>query len=293
MGYAGMMNSFFQTSIVQHEITNFLFVALDEGMCSTEKGRGLLNPAAHCVQYPVNYKQGGAYGSKGFRQIVSVKNDVMLGIVEEGYSVLLSDADIVFFLNPIPELEQIRYSEDADMVIQYDTTEVNSGFMYLPPFESSRRFLVESILFQEERESLTQQKVIVALLDCWRKKAVDFKTAVLKLDDWPNGHSFHRYYGKSLLSRDSRHFAWDAPCDRCRIYHNNWILTEEGKMLRFREFLLCYHSQHTLHCTSTNSPALQHCPRARPPLQHSTLPSNAMLALVNACSSGTACSPKH
>eukprot|EP00288_Rhodomonas_lens_P007395 CAMPEP_0177736004 /NCGR_PEP_ID=MMETSP0484_2-20121128/25089_1 /TAXON_ID=354590 /ORGANISM="Rhodomonas lens, Strain RHODO" /LENGTH=273 /DNA_ID=CAMNT_0019249627 /DNA_START=33 /DNA_END=850 /DNA_ORIENTATION=+ len=149
--YASAMNSFYHISIVQHGIKNFLFVALSEGMCKTRTRPGLLNPAAHCVQYPFILEDGGMFGTQEFKEVVAVKTDLLLGIVEHNYTVLLSDADITFFVNPLRELETIRTEKKADLVIQSDSlVGLNSGFMYLPATDSTRQFLVDVIFGQEK-----------------------------------------------------------------------------------------------------------------------------------------------
>ncbi|EKX48495.1 hypothetical protein GUITHDRAFT_105641 [Guillardia theta CCMP2712] len=229
LNYADLMNSFYFGSIRPNGIRNFIFVALTDDMC----GMRVLNPAVPCVQYPRHYgtSKGAAisWGTARFAQVVQVKTDVLLGIVQEGFTGLLMDADIHLFRNPMPELAQLAEEERADMVIQDDMEGGrNSGFMYLRPSEEGAAFAVHVVGMQRRSRTLRQQEAVNRALRSFHMR--HFRVFPLPQSSWPCGEAFFNKFARRI-------FAWSSACSDCIMVHNNWILGDDAKEYRAKEFL--------------------------------------------------------
>jgi len=229
LNYADLMNSFYQGSIRPSRITNFIFVALTDDMCDMR----VLHPAIPCVQYPRHYgtSKGAAisWGTARFAQVVQVKTDVLLGIVQEGFTGLLMDADLHLFRNPMPELARLAEQERADLVIQDDMEGGrNSGFMYLRPSDEGAAFAVHVVGMQRRSRTLRQQEAVNRALRSFRMRS--FRVFPLPQNSWPCGEAFFNKFARRV-------FAWSSSCSDCILVHNNWILGDDAKEYRAKEFL--------------------------------------------------------
>lgn len=225
--YARIMNSFFKTAIQAHSIKNFVFVALSAGMCGNSLRYGGLEPMAKCYTYPVDFGSGGNYGSVDFARLVQVKSEILFSIVREGYTALLTDADIFYLKNPLPTLHQLASNSSTDLVIQDDAQGGrNSGFMYMKPTNTSTAFLSEVLRLQRNNPEMRQQVAVNTVLKSFRR----IKVRVLSAEDWPCGVVFFQRGARRM-------FPWHQPCSNCILVHNNWIVGDDAKEYRAKEFL--------------------------------------------------------
>jgi len=225
--YARIMNTFFRTAIQAHGIQNFVFVALSAGMCGNDLSHGGLEPTVKCYTYPVDFGSGGSYGSADFARVVQVKSEILSSIVREGYTALLTDADIFFLRNPLPTLHQTASKLSTDLLIQDDAGGGrNSGFMYMKPTSASTAFLSEVVKLQKKNPNLRQQVAVNKVLTSFRK----IKVHVLSPADWPCGVVFFQRGARRM-------FPWHQPCSNCILVHNNWIVGDDAKEYRAKEFL--------------------------------------------------------
>lgn len=83
------------------------------------------------------------FGTDPFKKIVHLKPTLTSRVLEAGYELLLSDADVVWFVNPF-EREEVTASplsimSDAHFGYSMESTPyfVNSGFAYMKPTEET------------------------------------------------------------------------------------------------------------------------------------------------------------
>ena len=227
--YASIMNNFFRTAIRAHKITNFVFVALSSGMCASDFGLGSLDPSAKCYVYPTEFGSGGNYGSTQFAKVVQVKSDILYSIVQAGYTALLTDADIFFLQNPLQSLASTALQYSTDLIIQDDASGGrNSGFMYLKPTSSSLAFMSEVVKLQRKNPTMRQQVAVNKMLRSFHDR--NFKVHVLPPIQWPCGVEFFQRQARRM-------FPWHQDCHKCILVHNNWIVGDDAKEYRAKEFL--------------------------------------------------------
>ena len=225
--YIRIMNTFFNTAIKGQGIQNFLFVALSSGMCNDESSVGALDATARCFQYPVQFSSGGSYGSEEFAKVVQIKSEILLSIIREGYTALLTDADIFYLKNPLPTLSRIASTRSTDLVIQDDAGGGrNSGFMYVKPTSNSASFLSEVVSLQRKNPKMRQQVAVNQVL----KSSHRLQVHVLPSSQWPCGVVFFQREARRM-------FPWHHRCESCLVVHNNWIVGDDAKEYRAKEFL--------------------------------------------------------
>ena len=128
-------------------VENYLIFALD-----SEAHAALVERGAH-VFYDAALDQGKIdraatdFGSDSFKKIVHLKPTLTLRVLELGFFLLLSDADVVWFQNPFHVREvtgsPLNLMSDAHFGFTMGGTQtfVNSGFAYMAPDPSTLSFI--------------------------------------------------------------------------------------------------------------------------------------------------------
>jgi len=215
--YLDLINNFYLTAIRPFGLKNFLFVALSQGMCDD----GLLHADIRCVTHGRKVTAGGVFDSPHFADAVGAKTEVMKQILDLGYVAWLSDCDIHFLMNPLPRL----LSEMSELTIQDDDVGGrNSGFMFVRPTKNSKAF-VNNVLAAQQHGTVRQQ---VAVNQVLRKQKNSLSVRVLSTGEWPCGKAF---FGTTRM------FAFNPLCEKCFLFHNNWIVGFHAKQYRAMEFL--------------------------------------------------------
>merc|ERR1712141_231914 len=104
------------------QIKNFIFICSD-----TESFNILLKKNINAFLYDVDIdsKNPSDFGTEMFRNKVGIKLKIVTAAVMLGFDVLLTDIDVVFLKDPIPNLLQ---DNGSDLYIQDDVVSPNSGF---------------------------------------------------------------------------------------------------------------------------------------------------------------------
>lgn len=190
------------------------------------------------------------YGSDCFRKVTKLKSRLVLKALKLGYNVVWSDADVIWFKDPIPEL--LKY-EKGTFPIQSDSpseeippnSNLNSGFYFaraeykvIKAFESitelakvfdgSEQPCFYTILCEGQNSTVGENECI------WRDNGL--RTIVLPLTLYPNG-SYRNYFNSSELCRP----------EGCFVIHNNWVLGEE-KIQRLVDRNLWYFDETSRSC---------------------------------------------
>ena len=99
-----------------------LVVAFGSSVC-----QNLVGVACHHVNetYPAS-----SYGQAGYREMLKHRTRIILKLLGCGYTLLLSDVDVVFLKNPLPTL--FKESKEKDIIFQGDSIDHNLVDSLLP-----------------------------------------------------------------------------------------------------------------------------------------------------------------
>ena len=100
--FVDMVINFYQSSLLPHKITNYLFCASSSEACHV-----LSQHSIACAQYTDTTISTGAssFFSSEFKKKMNQRISVILEVLKAGYTVIHTDADLYFFKNPVPFLE--------------------------------------------------------------------------------------------------------------------------------------------------------------------------------------------
>ena len=221
-GYVEMGLNLHETSFKRLGITNYLYVCSD-----TESAHELESHGIDCFIYEQNIRHDKAsrYMSKDFVRKTHVKTKIILAALYLGYNVFITDADIVYFKNPLDHLN----CPTCDIEIQSDHVEENSGFYLSRPTEGA------ILLHQKMMDKANQSNKTS------NQKALNRALKNLKQDDLIKVGHMDKYKfpcGICYFERFNRMWAGDNTCTDCVIVHNNWIMGKQAKVYRFKEHLL-------------------------------------------------------
>jgi len=96
-----MAFNLYESSFKAHNIDNFLFVGFDPDVCDI-----LMDAYIPCFQF-MNLTTVGksVFNSKAFLTKMAQRNTVIMKILQAGYNVLLTDLDVIFLVNPLPDIK--------------------------------------------------------------------------------------------------------------------------------------------------------------------------------------------
>jgi len=96
-----MAFNLYESSFRAHNIDNFLFIGLDRDVC-----RILLDAGIQCFRYTsATTVRKSVFNSRAFLTKMVQRNVVIMNILQAGYNVLLTDLDVIFLVNPLPDIK--------------------------------------------------------------------------------------------------------------------------------------------------------------------------------------------
>jgi len=101
-GYVDLAFNLYETSLRPNNITNYLFVGVGNSTC------GILHrQSVACFHYADNPFSGHAtlWGTHSFNRKMTVRTDMVLVALSANFTVIHTDLDVVFPLNPIDEIK--------------------------------------------------------------------------------------------------------------------------------------------------------------------------------------------
>ena len=208
----------YETSFQKLNIRNFLYVCSDVGAVTSLKARGV-----DCFHYQQNTMNTVAvdYGTTDFILKMRVKMKMVTAALMLNFTVLLTDIDVVFIRNPLPDM-RIK----ADVAFMSDLSMDNCGFYIARPTASAVKLHQDTLRLCMTR-LIADQNAIAAVM----KKSNTLQKVSLSKDKFSCGVVFYE--------RNKRMFATDNPCnpDTCisDVVHNNWIVGKAAKVYRFKE----------------------------------------------------------
>ena len=220
-------------------VENYLIFALD-----SEAHAALVERGAH-VFYDAALDQGKIdraatdFGSDSFKKIVHLKPTLTLRVLELGFFLLLSDADVVWFQNPFHVREvtgsPLNLMSDAHFGFTMGGTQtfVNSGFAYMAPDPSTLSFMREVVRLLASRPDKMDQDAYNTAISNWQRRTTE--PLVYSVMDPGTVSCGWVYFMRRLGQRAGREMV---------AVHNNWAdgghdgNVHAIKLFRFREHLL-------------------------------------------------------
>ena len=125
--FVDMALNFHTTSLQRHNITNYLFVSSDLKCCDTLRRSNL---PCHVHKLDRSAELASQYGSRDFIRKMNYRTDVILEALENGYTVLHTDTDMVFLKNPFEYLRPLA----CDIAVMLEKPGLyNAGFVFVRP----------------------------------------------------------------------------------------------------------------------------------------------------------------
>ena len=220
-------------------VENYLIFALDSDAHDALKKRG-----AH-VFYDAALDQGKIerkatdFGSDPFKKIVHLKPTLTLRVLELGFHLLLSDADVVWFQNPFSLREVVgsplNLMSDAHFGYSMGGTQtfVNSGFAYMAPEAATVSFMREVVRLLASRPDKMDQDAYNTAISNWKRRTDEPLT--FSVMDTATVSCGWVFFMRRLGQREGRDLI---------AVHNNWAdggadgNVHAQKVFRFREHLL-------------------------------------------------------
>lgn len=232
-GFLDMAVNFYRTSLRPFGIVHFLFLSIDPAACTTLQLEGNL----HCVVYDQGSGGGGGgkaeaeaseYGSDAFRRKMNVRTRAILHALRLGYTVIHSDVDVVFFADPISDLiSQCPDNTSCDLAIMWDHVVYNAGFLIARPHRQTLTLYERMLSLADEQPKVDDQQAINRII---KKLVGRHQLQVRTLDKrrYLNGYEYFEI-GRRMFKDNT------TQCVHCMVLHNNWIVSKEAKIYRFKE----------------------------------------------------------
>ena len=221
-GYVDMAMNLYETSFQKLGLTNFLFVCSDS---QSAVELATLNIDCFVFEQNIATDEASIYMSKDFIAKTHVKTKIILSALYLGYKILITDADIVLFKNPLLYLN----CTTCDIEIQSDHIEDNSGFYLARPTTGAILLHQRMLDIANSSSKTSNQKALKRALKSMTKKNL-IKVGHMDKALFPCGI----YY----FEKASRMWEEDNVCHECVMVHNNWIVGKQAKVLRFKDHLL-------------------------------------------------------
>ena len=202
-----------------HMLDNVLFVSTDTNVCQY-----LSQQSVYCFVYIKTQPVDGSdsvFDSKGFIEKMNIRTEMILDALRLGYTVLHTDADVVFFLDPLPEI--IHACADAcDMAAMLDIDIYNAGFVFLKSRQAVIAVYRKMQHLYRYKMKDDQTALNEALVSAKHVNMVD-----LSVRQFQSGIEY--------FENDQRGVRVIYHKRDCVVVHNNWMVGRDAKIYRFRE----------------------------------------------------------
>jgi hypothetical protein len=98
-----MAINLYETSFKPYNIRNFLFVGFGAQTCIVLSAVSL--PCFHYANFNNTQEKASVFNSVEFLTKMTVRNRIVMETLRAGFNVLLTDLDIIFLQNPLPEIK--------------------------------------------------------------------------------------------------------------------------------------------------------------------------------------------
>lgn len=221
--FAIMAINFYKTSLIPQKISNFLFLGSSFKTCQI-----LGNYSIPCYNYTEdpNSKSASRFGNADFNRKMNMRTDVLLDALSCGFNVLHTDVDVHFFRNPFPQLN--RDIQEVDIAALWDRSNYNAGFLMIKSTPYTQQVYKELKVASLTSTQSDQDDLNVIIPKLKKMYPFDFKVRRLSQKQFKCGYDYYE--------KEDRFVA--KPCPTCIMVHNNWIVSIEAKVYRFKEHLM-------------------------------------------------------
>ena len=220
LGAMSMALNFYNTSFHRLNITNYLFLSSSQALCDVFLAQKI--PCFLYVNDSASDKES-LYQSRDFKRKMNIRTFMVLEALQMGYHVIHTDVDMYFFKDPLASLTA-QCNSNCDIAPLWDHGAHNAGFLYIRNTPASIS-VYERMKHIAQHSSQDDQQALNTALHEGAKKGLKIK----KLND----KEF--LCGIKFFEFGHRTFAGDNPCTVCIVVHNNWIVSTEAKVYRFKE----------------------------------------------------------
>ncbi|ELT97152.1 hypothetical protein CAPTEDRAFT_193488 [Capitella teleta] len=232
MGGFPMAMNFYLTSIQRYDVRNVLFVSSSEEFCSRFQA---IEVACFVYMNESAHDKASVYLSKDFINKMNIRTYMILEALQLGYHVIHSDVDVVFFKDPTERIFDLCHFKDpekaCDVAPLWDSGAHNAGFLFIRNSNASIS-LYKKMEHTAKTTKIDDQKALNRAMGSLKKK--------LRVTSLP-GAEFQS--GNKFFDISHRQFAGDHPCTNCIVMHNNWIVSMEAKVYRFKEMHMWLYDQ--------------------------------------------------
>lgn len=237
-------------------ITNFVIAALDADLYKFAYTHSLPTYFENTIFTGLNASliSDASYGSDSFKQLTKMKSRVVVRLLRDGYNVVWSDCDIIFFKNPL----QNMWSYNADLVIQTNAPDnepmngrrrINSGF-YLARSNAQTIRGFEDVIKYASHSRMSEQPCFYDVL-CGKNGQTTVGTTACQYDGMTIQLLDRHLYPNGITDG-----IWDSPpgtipkrFPNLFILHNNWVKGAHGKQSRFERHGFILYDKHVELCT--------------------------------------------
>ncbi|ELT94805.1 hypothetical protein CAPTEDRAFT_212986 [Capitella teleta] len=232
MGGFPMAMNFYLTSIQKYDIRNVLFVSSSEEFCSRFRA---IRVACFVYMNESAHDKTSVYLSKDFINKMNIRTYMILEALQLGYHVIHSDVDVVFFRDPTERILDLCHFKDTkkvcDVAALWDSGAHNAGFLFIRNSSASIS-MYKKMEHTAKTTNIDDQKALNGAMRSLKKE--------LRITSLP-GAEFQS--GLQFFDNSHRQFAGDHPCTNCIVMHNNWIVSMEAKVYRFKEMHMWLYDQ--------------------------------------------------
>ncbi len=239
-GFVDMAMNFYETSILKHNISNYLFVSLSTAACENMIANNI-----NCFTY-YNFgggKQESSYMQKFFLKKMALRIEFVFEALKLGYSLIFTDIDVIFMQDPRPDLLKNKHYEIQAM--QDMQNYINAGFFWVKTSKKTINIFEKLMTHLKHNPSAEDQRVLNGLVNGAKKNDNTFQCLYLNTKIYMNGLACFEL-------PKIKYFADLVPaCSTCIVCHNNWIVSKAAKIYRFKEMHMWvidengYYSSHT------------------------------------------------
>ena len=232
-------------SIARLQVDNWAVVAMDNATCPALRSTGFAQQAQACVQpYTHRSLSEGAgerrgYGSVHFWRLVIQRPLWIKWLLQEGYSVLQCDVDIVWLHNPLPYFEGPSMQKYTAFFQSEQVFGINCGFYFVRPVNSSISLIqawMDDMVGPKATHvtnggKMHEQHSFVRVVKRYKRYKAGFTRLTLNQTEFPNGKIWYNYWGwTSKRSAYILHCNWNTQNKKSRLMRDGlWFLDEEDR----------------------------------------------------------------
>ena len=227
-GVLDMAFNLIGTSLMKHSIHNVLFVSSSVSTCQSLEHYGypclLFRPMNSSSRY-------SKFDSKDFVEKMKRRSYFIIDTLSQGFSVLLTDVDVVYLKNPFEYLNTLIDFDIAPLEDKAGTT-LNAGFLYIKPTKSAIELYERMNHLASHNPTLGEQ---VRFNLAIKKMRSDFTNSSIRVSILPSDRF---QSGRTYWELGQRSFFTDNPCMECVVIHDNFVIGHEAKIWRLKEMQL-------------------------------------------------------